>query len=94
MPNHDFTPISTEYDQSRTLFPEEFPEGPYGSISNFDISKDEWKDHTHAAPRFTYETRAFHNNLTREDAGSHPIHDDPNEDIQPPYDGNVGGTDL
>ncbi|HJV47163.1 MAG TPA: cytosolic protein [Bacillota bacterium] len=94
MSKNNYTPLSTEFDQTRTLFPEEFPEGPYGSMSNFDFTKDEWKADMHSAPRFTYETRGFHENLSREDEGSHPTHDDPNQSEQPPYDRNYGATDM
>jgi hypothetical protein len=94
MSKNEFTPLSTEYDQTHTLFQEEFPEGPYGSALNFDLSKDEWKPNMHAAPRFTYETRSFHNNLEREDAGAHPIHDDPNAAAQPPLDNGYEAGDV
>ena len=34
---------------------------------------------------FNYEYKAFHQNIPRQDPGAHPPHDDPNKEVQPPY---------
>ncbi|WP_035099586.1 hypothetical protein [Aneurinibacillus terranovensis] len=84
-PNQTFTPLSTEYDQTHTIFLEEFPEGAYGASKNYDLSKDEWKENMHSAPQFTYENRGFHEGNPRQDPAAHPTHDNPDSNEQDPY---------
>lgn len=87
-----FTPLSTEYDQTHTIFPEEFAEGPYGSPVNFKLSKDEWREDMHAAPRQSYEARGFHEGIPRLDPPSHATGDDPNTSQEGPYRPGIDGA--
>lgn len=93
MSEKDFTPLSTEYDQTHTYFLEEFPEGPYGSSMNLPLEKKDWKEDMHVAPRFSYEARGFHEGIPRQDPGAHPTDDDPKTSRQGPFGPGVG-SDL
>ncbi|MBP1930960.1 hypothetical protein [Ammoniphilus resinae] len=90
MEEKQFTPLSTEYDQSHTIFPEEFAEGPYGSPMNFDMSRDFWRDDMYPAPRFTYEARGFHEGTPRQDPGAHKTHDEQGTNVEGPFGPGVG----
>lgn len=67
--------------QQNYLIPEEFPEGPFGSI----IGKDEpvqgkstpWKDGQRHYSAFNYEFKNLHEDLPRQMPGAHLPHDDP-----------------
>lgn len=76
--HHD---VKTVQSQRNQLFFEEFPEGPYGASTNEDVLGKEspWRSSQHAAPQYTYEMRDFHEGIPRQAPGSHPTHDDPNQ---------------
>ena len=73
-----YTPLSTEYNyvHSRTL--EEFPEGPYGSINNFELSKNSgWDTGEEVNPRFSYENETLHEAATRVYPQADPLRTNP-----------------
>ncbi|MBD1370869.1 hypothetical protein IC620_00645 [Hazenella sp. IB182357] len=74
--------LGTVESQRDELVPEEFPEGPVGAATNeARLGKDSpWREGQHASPRFTYEVREFHAGLKRQFPGSHPTHDDPQDE--------------
>ncbi|SFS65598.1 hypothetical protein [Marininema halotolerans] len=76
-----FTDVGTVESQRNDVLPEEFPEGSYGSSRNEATlgKQSPWLSTQHAAPRFTYEMRRFHEGIPRQIPGSHPTHDDPNQ---------------
>lgn len=84
-PNEQFTPLSTEYDQTHTVNLEEFPEGSYGAPLNLQLWKDDWKDDMHSAPLQAFEARSFHEGIPRQDPAAHEMHDNPEKRTQEPY---------
>lgn len=70
------------------IAPEDLPEGPYGSPRNqfkqVENKSTPWEEGQRYDSAFNYENKSLHQNLQRQDPGSHPIHDDP-KDEQPPY---------
>jgi hypothetical protein len=76
--------------QNYFLTAEEFPEGPYGSPIKADkIVKNKetpWKEGQQYYSNFTYENRTLHEGLPRQMRGSHPTHDEENEDTDPYFD--------
>lgn len=79
----DYTPLSTEYNfiHSRTL--EEFPEGAYGSIINFELGKTSgWDTGEEVNPRFSYENEELHEAATRPDALADPLRKYPKGKIE------------
>ncbi|QQE75608.1 hypothetical protein KDJ56_06485 [Brevibacillus composti] len=80
--NKPYSELSTVESQRNEILQEEFPEGPYGSATNAErLGKSTgWEPSQHStSTRFTYETRQFHEHLTRQLPGHHPTHDNPNE---------------
>lgn len=77
--NTPYTDVSTVESQRNDIFPEEYPEGPFGATTNEDVLGKEtpYTASQHAAPRFTYENREFHAGIERQDPDAHPTHDDP-----------------
>jgi len=74
--------LSTVESQRNEILQEEFPEGPYGATTNeVKLGKATgWEKGQHSTnTKFTYETRAMHDHLTRHDPASHPTHDNPDE---------------
>ncbi|WHX99841.1 cytosolic protein [Neobacillus sp. DY30] len=71
------------------LTAEEFPDGPFGSP----IRKDKpvqnkstpWHEGQRYYSNFNYENKTFHQDIPRQMEGAHPVHDDPNQEEQPPY---------
>lgn len=82
----DFSNVET---MKNFLIPEYLPEGPYGSP----INKDEpvqnkstpWKEGQRYYSAFNYEFKSLHQDIPRKDPGSHPTHDDPEKNEEPPY---------
>ncbi|WP_091742894.1 hypothetical protein [Marininema mesophilum] len=79
MTKKKYTDVGTVESQRNDVFPEEFPEGSFGSsINEATLGKQSpWLPTQHAAPQFTYEMRRFHEGIPRQMPGSHPTHDDP-----------------
>lgn len=67
--------------QRNEILPEEFPEGPYGSLRNESrLGKSApWEEGQRSKSAYTYETREAHEDLQRLVPGAHPLHDDPEE---------------
>ncbi len=70
--------VKTVESQWNDLVPEEFPDGPYGSIREPEhLGKTSpWRETQHASSGFTYENREFHEGIPRQFPGSHPTHDE------------------
>jgi len=87
----NFTELSNVEKQQKYLTAQEFPEGPYGSP----IRKDEpvqlkstpWEEGQRWYSNFNYENKSLHQDIPRQMPGAHPTHDDPDSDVQPPYEG-------
>lgn len=77
-----YSEFSAVNSQRNELIPEEFPEGPYGSPINDELSHD-WKPFQHRISAFAYEYRRFHEGLPRQHPGDHPTHDDPEQHDEP-----------
>lgn len=82
----DFSNVETMHNY---LVPEDLPEGPYGSPRNrherVENKSSPWQEGQRHYSAFNYEFKSFHQDLQRQDPGSHPIHDDPTQSEQPPY---------
>jgi len=80
--NREYSDLATVESQKDDLLPEEFPEGPYGSpIQRATLGKDGFfLESQRATSAFTYEDKAFHEGLERQDPNSHPTHDEKNQD--------------
>lgn len=79
----EYTPLATEYNylHSRTL--EEFPDGPYGSASNFQLGKTTgWDTGEEVNPRFSYEDEQMHEASGRLDALADPVRTNPEGDLE------------
>ncbi|MGB8000282.1 MAG: cytosolic protein, partial [Anaerobacillus sp.] len=44
-----------------------------------------WREGQRSYSAFNYENKTLHQNLPRQDPGSHPPHDDPDETSEKPY---------
>ena len=76
----DFSDVSTVESQVDNLIPEEFPEGPYGSPINRQLSKDTpYLESQRSTSAFNYEGKEFHEGLERHDPNSHPTNDNTND---------------
>jgi hypothetical protein len=84
--NSKYSELSTVESQRNEILQEEFPEGPYGAATNeTHLGKATgWEPGQHSTTtRFTYETRNMHQDLPRQDAGAHPVHDEQGMDEEP-----------
>jgi hypothetical protein len=72
------TDLATVESQRHDVFPEEFPDGPYGAATNADfLGKDSpWLQDQRAAPRFSYENKQFHEGIPKQVEPTHPTHDE------------------
>ncbi|GGE07118.1 hypothetical protein GCM10011571_05440 [Marinithermofilum abyssi] len=80
--NTHYQDLGTVESLRNEVVPEEFPEGPYGAATNeAHLGKSSpWRESQHAAPQFTYEMREFHEGIPRQVPGSHPTHDEREEE--------------
>ncbi|GAA4717524.1 hypothetical protein [Brevibacillus fulvus] len=81
--NTQYSELSTVESQRNEILQEEFPEGPYGAATNeVKLGKATgWEPQQHStSPRFTYETRKMHQDLSRHEPASHPPHSDPTQE--------------
>lgn len=87
--SREFTELATVEKQKNYLTAEELPEGPYGSPRNkyqaVQNKSTPWKEGQRHYTPFNYEFKSLHEDLPRQMDGSHPPHDDPDTDRQPPY---------
>jgi hypothetical protein len=68
------------------LFPEEFPEGPFGSPINRELGKStEWQEDQRSYSAFNYENKTLHQDIPRQYPGAHPTHDDNTTETEKPY---------
>lgn len=83
---HDFSNVEA---QRNFLTVEDLPEGPYGSPRGQDTPVENkstpWEKGQRYYSAFNYEYKSLHEDLPRQMDGAHPPHDDPNTEIQPPY---------
>ncbi|GAA3402427.1 hypothetical protein ACFFNY_04300 [Paenibacillus hodogayensis] len=78
----DYTDLATVESQRNDLAAEEFPEGPYGSISNAETlgKSSPWREDQRPPNRFVYENRELHEGLDRGGyPGEHDTHDSDRE---------------
>lgn len=81
-----YTDLSVVETQRNFFFPEEFPEGAYGSPVNKKLGKtSDWHDGQRPYSAYNYEFKSLHQNLPRQVPGAHPTHDDPDKNEEPPY---------
>ncbi|MBD1380818.1 cytosolic protein [Metabacillus arenae] len=71
------------------LVPEATPEGPYGAprgkYEPVENKSSPWREGQRYYSAFSYEYKSLHQNLPRQDPGSHPTHDNSSENDGPPY---------
>jgi hypothetical protein len=83
----EYTDFSNAEVMRNYVFPEELPDGPYGSPINKKLGKStEWEENQRSYSAFNYENKTLHQGNPRQDPGSHPTHDNPSEELEQPYD--------
>lgn len=82
----DFSNVET---MRNFLTVEDLPEGPYGSPINrhkaVENKSSPWEENQRYYSAFNYEFKSLHQDLPRQDPGSHPPHDDPYQNEELPY---------
>ena len=81
--NGPYSEFSNVESQRNEILQEEFPEGPYGAATDAKRlgKSSEWEPGQHSTTtRFTYETRAMHEDLPRQYPGAHPTHSEETEE--------------
>ncbi|MGV3465695.1 MAG: cytosolic protein [Heyndrickxia sp.] len=85
-----YTDFSTVETRKNFIHPEDLPDGSYGAPRGADTpvqgKSTPWREGQRSYSNFNYEFKSFHQDLPREFPGSHPTHDDPDENQEPPYD--------
>ncbi|MCM3567582.1 cytosolic protein [Neobacillus mesonae] len=85
----EYFDLSNVEKQRNYLTAEEFPDGPFGSPIRQDepvqLKSTPWKEGQRRYSAFNYENKSLHQDMPRQMEGSHPTHDDPDADEQPPY---------
>jgi hypothetical protein len=80
----EYSDFSNVESQRNFMNSEEFPEGPFGSSFNknkpVENKHTPWKEGQQYTSSFTYENRNLHEDLPRQFPGSHPPHDEKDED--------------
>ncbi|RLQ96537.1 cytosolic protein [Falsibacillus albus] len=86
IPYSDFSNVET---QRNFLVPETLPEGPYGSprgkAAPVENKSTPWEEGQRYYSAFNYEFKSLHQDIPRKEPGSHPPHDDPERNEEPPY---------
>ncbi|MFD2045154.1 hypothetical protein ACFSTA_15830 [Ornithinibacillus salinisoli] len=81
-----FSDFSNVNNQRNNLIPEEFPEGAFGSAINkkepVSGKSTPWGDEQQRTSAFVFPYKELHEDLPRQAAGSHVIHDEP-DDVHP-----------
>ncbi|KGX86698.1 hypothetical protein [Pontibacillus litoralis] len=90
MPNKDheqYSDFANVEAMRNYLVPEQMPEGPYGAPRNkhqpVENKSTPWRDNQRYYSAFNYEYKGLHEDLPRQDPGSHPTHDSPDKDVKP-----------
>lgn len=75
------TDLATVESQRNDLIPEEFPEGPYGSMIIAETlgKSTPWRDDQRPSNQYSYENRELHAGLDRGYPGDHDIHSESDE---------------
>lgn len=84
-----YTDVSNVETQRNFIIPEELPEGAYGSprgeSTPVENKSTPWKEGQRHYSAFNYEFKSMHEDIPRQFPGSHPTHDDPDQDTEQPY---------
>ncbi|ASN04872.1 hypothetical protein [Virgibacillus necropolis] len=79
----NYSDVDNAKKQQNELIPEEFPEGPFGSSINDDEPVESkstpWEEGQRRQSAFVFPDKEQHEDLPRQAAGSHPIHDEEGE---------------
>lgn len=87
--NNQYSDVSNVETQKNYVIPEELPEGSYGAPkgekSKVENKSTPWEEGQRSYSAYNYEFKSMHENKPRKQPGSHPTHDDPEREGQPPY---------
>ncbi|WP_421381137.1 cytosolic protein [Bacillus salacetis] len=82
----DFSNVET---MRNFLVPEQTPEGPYGAprgkYTPVENKSTPWEEGQRYYSAFNYEFKSLHQDIPRQDPGSHPVHADHERNEEPPY---------
>ncbi|MEK3887765.1 cytosolic protein [Bacillus sp. FSL K6-3431] len=84
-----YTDMSNVETDRNYIIPEEFPEGGYGATKGENTPVENkstpWEEGQRSYSAYNYEFKSMHENKPRNFPGAHPTHDNPDEEIEPPY---------
>jgi hypothetical protein len=82
----DFSNVET---YRNFIVPETLPEGPYGAPRGkhtpVENKSTPWREGQRYYSAFNYENKSLHQDIPRQEPGSHPVHADPDVNEEPPY---------